>query len=255
MHKIELPYFDDRHAKIEMIVIHCLAHDVAGALESFRRHEVSAHYLIAPHGQIYALVPEEKCAWHAGKSYWRGRESLNHCSIGIEICSQSMGQEAYDRRQISALIRLCKKIRHRYHILPQNILGHSDIAPTRKADPGKAFPWAYLARHGIGRWFKLNDAQNICQTDTITLLSQIGYDTQNLAAALTAFCRHYIPDLIKTNHDIYHLLNNPFEADFAPDEKKIRQTLQAVAAATAKCVNNQIRRPWHAIPLRQKKII
>lgn len=230
MQKNKLPYFDDRTVKIDTLVIHCLAHNVKGALESFHHHEVSAHYLIEENGQMWQLVPEEKRAWHAGKSYWRGREGLNNFSIGIELCSETLGQEPYDTRQIRALVHLCRQIIKRYHIRPENIVGHSDIAPTRKPDPGKAFPWAYLAHHGIGQWFKLENAINVSENDIPVLLSNIGYDVSNLAAAEMAFCRHYLPERIKTDKNIRHLLENPFDPDFLPKDQAFIQALQAVVA-------------------------
>ena len=172
MYSFELPYFDERNAKINMIVIHCLAHNVQSAIDAFHRHRVSAHYLIEEKGKIYHLVADHKRAWHAGESFWQGQTSLNHNSIGIELCSPSLGQEPYPMRQISALIRLCKHLKRKYHIKKQNILGHSDIAPARKADPGKAFPWAYLARHNLGVWYNLKNAKKVALENPAELLQK-----------------------------------------------------------------------------------
>ena len=196
MIRVDLPYFDERNTKIDMIVIHCVAHDVNGAIESFKQNKVSPHYLIDEKGRIYQLVDEDKRAWHAGKSCWKGEDNLNHNSIGIELCSESFGQEVYPFPQISALIRLCQHIKREYHIKKTRILGHSDIAPTRKADPGKAFPWAYLERHGLGVWYDEKNARKVEQTDEKKLLFKIGYDTTNLNAAKWAFARHFMGNCV-----------------------------------------------------------
>ncbi len=108
-----------------------------------REGRVSAHYVLAEDGTAYRLVPEERTAWHAGKSYWRGRESLNATSIGIEIVNLHGDRHDYPALQIAALIELCAGILARHpHIEPRNVVGHSDIAPQSKIDPGRRFPWA-----------------------------------------------------------------------------------------------------------------
>lgn len=227
MYSFELPYFDERNAKINMIVIHCLAHNVQSAIDAFHRHRVSAHYLIDEKGKIYHLVADHKRAWHAGESFWQGQTSLNHNSIGIELCSPSLGQEPYPMRQISALIRLCKHLKRKYHIKKQNILGHSDIAPARKADPGKAFPWAYLARHNLGVWYNLKNAKKVALENPAELLQKIGYDTSNISASLWAFMRHFTADCIPTD-TIENLLSNPYPDTLKTDDMRLKQTLRAV---------------------------
>ena len=118
-----------------------------------REGRVSAHYVLDLDGTVYRLVPEERTAWHAGKSWWRGREALNATSIGIEIVNLHGDRHDYPPQQIAALIELCKAILERHpHIEPRNVLGHSDIAPQRKIDPGRRFPWKTLAAAGIGVW-------------------------------------------------------------------------------------------------------
>jgi N-acetylmuramoyl-L-alanine amidase len=118
-----------------------------------REGRVSAHYVLDLDGTVYRLVPEERTAWHAGKSYWRGREALNATSIGIEIVNLHGDRHDYPPAQIAALIELCKEILARHpHIEPRNVVGHSDIAPQRKIDPGRRFPWKTLAAAGIGVW-------------------------------------------------------------------------------------------------------
>ena len=105
--------------------------------------KVSCHYLISKNGHIYRLVSEKNVAWHAGKSRWREFENLNICSVGIEIQNKGHGKnyEMYNVKQINAVRDLCKKLRKKYKIPLKNILGHSDIAPLRKKDPGEKFPW------------------------------------------------------------------------------------------------------------------
>lgn len=212
MRRINLPYFDERCATIDMIVIHCLAHDAQSAIDSFHRHQVSSHYLIDENGKIYQLVDDKKRAWHAGVSFWKGQENLNHSSIGIELCSKSLGQESYPDSQISALIRLCQRLKRKYHIKKECILGHSDIAPTRKPDPGKAFPWYYLKRHGLGVWYKLKNASQIKENDVSKMLSTIGYDTSNIEAAKWAFMRHFMPQKILQD-TVQNLLSKPYPED------------------------------------------
>ena len=118
-----------------------------------REGRVSAHYVLAEDGTAYRLVPEDRTAWHAGTSYWRGREALNATSIGIEIVNLHGDRHDYPPAQIAALIDLCKGIIQRHpDIVPRNVVGHSDIAPQRKVDPGRRFPWNTLAEAGIGLW-------------------------------------------------------------------------------------------------------
>ena len=228
MHQIDLPYFDERNAKIDMIVIHCLAHDVKGAIESFHLHQVSSHYLIDENGKIYQFVDDDKRAWHAGKSFWQRKENLNHNSIGIELCSKSFGQEAYPPAQISALIRLCQRLKRKYHIKKERILGHSDIAPTRKADPGKAFPWRYLARHGLGVWYDLKNAKKVEISDEKEFLSQIGYDISDLNAAKWAFIRHFMGDIVPVD-TIKNLEEKPYPDQIDVPHDEFLSILKAVA--------------------------
>ena len=118
-----------------------------------REGRVSAHYVLAEDGTVYRLVREERTAWHAGQSHWRGREALNATSIGIEIVNLHGDRHDYPALQITALIELCTGILARHpQIEPRNVVGHSDIAPQRKVDPGRRFPWATLAASGIGLW-------------------------------------------------------------------------------------------------------
>jgi N-acetylmuramoyl-L-alanine amidase len=120
-----------------------------------REGRVSSHYVLAEDGTAYRLVPEDRTAWHAGTSWWRGRESLNATSIGIEIVNLHGDRHDYPEVQIAALIELCAGILARHPAIePRNVVGHSDIAPQRKVDPGRRFPWKTLAARGIGNWPK-----------------------------------------------------------------------------------------------------
>lgn len=115
--------------------------------------EVSAHYCIDRNGDVYQLVEESQKAWHSGLSYWRGKENVNENSIGIEVVNNGheWGYQSFPEEQMNAVISLSQQIIERHDIKPYNIVGHSDIAPLRKEDPGEKFPWDVLAkRHDIG---------------------------------------------------------------------------------------------------------
>ena len=120
--------------------------------------EVSSHYLIKNNGEIINIVPDLYIAWHAGKSLWNNYKSLNSNSIGIEITNPGHvhGYKKFSKNQISSLLKLSKFLIKKYNIFSQNILGHSDIAPNRKKDPGENFPWEYLSKNKIGLWHTLN---------------------------------------------------------------------------------------------------
>ena len=123
--------------------------------------KVSSHYLIKYDGQIIKLVPDLYIAWHAGISFWKNYKFLNKNSIGIEISNPGHGfnYKKFSKKQIQSILKLTKILIKRYKIKPQNILGHSDIAPSRKKDPGEKFPWKYLSSKKIGYWYKLNKKQ------------------------------------------------------------------------------------------------
>ena len=115
---------------------------------------VSAHYVIEEDGAAWQLVAEDRRAWHAGVSYWRGAEQVNGRSIGIELVNpgHEFGYRPFPAPQIDALIALCRGILGRHPIPPRNVVGHADVAPARKEDPGELFPWQRLAAVGIGLW-------------------------------------------------------------------------------------------------------
>ena len=120
--------------------------------------QVASHYLITRSGKIINLVPDLYIAWHAGISSWKTFNSLNKNSIGIEITNpgHQFGYKKFSKKQINSLINLSKSLIKKYKINKRNILGHSDIAPDRKKDPGEKFPWEYLAKNNIGIWHNLN---------------------------------------------------------------------------------------------------
>jgi len=125
--------------------------------------EVSCHYLIKNNGEIIRVVPDLYIAWHAGKSSWKNYKSLNQKSIGIEITNpgHEFGYKKFSKKQISSLLKLSKFLVKRYKIIKNNILGHSDIAPERKKDPGEKFPWEYLSKNKIGLWHTLKKQELI----------------------------------------------------------------------------------------------
>ena len=120
--------------------------------------EVSCHYLIKINGDIVVMVPDLYIAWHAGKSSWKNYKALNKNSIGIEISNpgHEFNYKKFSKIQMRSILKLSKYLMKKYEIDPINILGHSDIAPDRKKDPGEKFPWQYLAKRGVGRWHSLS---------------------------------------------------------------------------------------------------
>ncbi len=151
------PNQDARAAAIDMLVLHYT--DMRSAEEALDRltdpaAKVSAHYTIDEDGTVYAHVPESARAWHAGASSWKGAGDLNSRSIGIELVNpgHQWGYRPFPEAQIGALVALAREIVARHGIPRERVLGHSDIAPTRKQDPGELFPWARLAEAGLGLW-------------------------------------------------------------------------------------------------------
>jgi N-acetylmuramoyl-L-alanine amidase len=154
--------------------------------------QVSAHYLVVRDGRIVYLVDERLRAWHAGESFWGGNRDLNSSSIGIELDND--GDEPYAEPQIDALLALLADLKSRWTIPAANFLGHGDVAPGRKADPGANFPWKRLAARGFGLWCDPPYDSVPAGTDDALLLAALGYDVSNLPAAVDAFRRHYGAD-------------------------------------------------------------
>jgi N-acetylmuramoyl-L-alanine amidase len=152
------PNFNERQHPLDMLVLHYTGmKDGPSALARMLENKeprVSAHYMVEEDGRVFALVPEEKRAWQAGRSWWRGDDDLNSRSIGIEIVNggHDFGLPPFPDAQIAAVIELCQGILSRWPIPQNRIVAHSDIAPDRKEDPGERFPWRRLAEAGIGLW-------------------------------------------------------------------------------------------------------
>lgn len=153
------PNFGERRdgMRPDALVLHYTGMESAQAAEDWLcdpSSEVSSHYLVHEDGRIVQLVPEAARAWHAGKGSWNGVSDVNSLSIGIEIANPGhrFGYPDFPARQIEAVIALCLDICGRHAIPPQRVLAHSDTAPGRKIDPGEKFPWALLARRGVGHW-------------------------------------------------------------------------------------------------------
>ena len=166
IHKFKSPNFNDRKSKnIEIIVIHYTALDsLSNSLKYIcsKKNKVSSHYLISQSGKIYSLVSEKKRAWHAGQSYWKGNTDINSMSIGIELdYSPSDKNNKFSFRMNSALIFLLKKLFKKYKINSENVLGHSDIAPYRKIDPGKHFPWQILENKKLSYSFQTTNRSDL----------------------------------------------------------------------------------------------
>jgi len=177
--------------------------------------QVSSHYLVKNNGDIVILVPDLYIAWHAGKSTWKNFKSLNKNSIGIEISNPGHEHKYinFSKKQILSILKLSKSLMKNYNILSKNILGHSDIAPFRKKDPGEKFPWKTLSKFGIGHWHSLS--QNILKKNRkekvnsleekifYKNLNKIGY-TKNILHKkifISAFQRRYRQELINGKID------------------------------------------------------
>lgn len=199
------------HASIEYLIYHYTACDLATSLkilcDDTSNNPVSAHYLIDENGDTYQLVDEEKRAWHAGKSFWEGWEDINSWSIGIELVNPGHGPSyrPFPKSQMEALASLSLYLIDRYKIEPWHILGHSDVAPTRKVDPGELFDWTWLASQGIGVMPVLETRfeTDYSLTKIQELLNLYGYKIQSLEnneeyiqAVLRAFQMHFTPTCV-----------------------------------------------------------
>ena len=204
------PNFDDRPPSvgISSVILHYTG--MRSGAEAVDRlcdplAKVSAHYVINEDGQILQLVDEQKRAWHAGVSYWKGETGLNSSSIGIEIINSGheWGYTGFPDLQIEALIWLLKAIQQRHQIRPNRVLGHSDIAPERKEDPGERFPWDRLAAEKltIGTFQGGYDATGenaLSYQEAIHTLADIGYFVPDggSAASVLAFQRRFCPSAL-----------------------------------------------------------
>jgi N-acetylmuramoyl-L-alanine amidase len=189
------PNHDSRgDASIDMLVLHYTGMTSAeAALDRLcdPAARVSAHYTIGEDGTIYAMVPEDRRAWHAGVSHWAGATDINARSIGIELVNpgHEFGYRGFPDAQVAALITLCHSILVRHPIPSARVLGHSDVAPARKEDPGELFPWPRLAGAGIGLWPQRRESDLGADA-----LARFGYDPAAPPdKVITAFQRHFRP--------------------------------------------------------------
>jgi N-acetylmuramoyl-L-alanine amidase len=197
------PNFDERKLPVSIIVLHYTGmEDGASALARLRDPEakVSSHYLITEEGQIARLVDEEKRAWHAGRSHWRGIDDVNSASIGIELVNpgHEFGYRPFPEAQMASLMWLMAGIVERHGITRGNIVGHSDIAPTRKLDPGELFDWERLAkvRFALPRPSKYLTDPDWNDANFLLALERFGYEVIDGEAAVRAFQRRFRPDTI-----------------------------------------------------------
>lgn len=200
------PNYEPRRvgAKPEMIIIHHTgtqnAQEAAqvylNQTEDKEAGRISPHYMIDKDGNIARFVDEENRAWHAGLSYWRGERDINSCSIGIELVNggSENGYDPYPDEQMDSLAVLCRDIINRHNISPENVLGHSDIAPGRKTDPGRLFDWKWLAAQGVGLWPEEIDGK---LGSVHKALLDIGYDPETpFNVLLTTFQLHYAQEAL-----------------------------------------------------------
>ena len=205
-------------SQIKFVIFHYTG--MQSEIESINRlknpkFSVSCHYLINKKGLIIQMVSDKKIAWHAGQSKWKNYNNLNSHSIGIELTNKGheFGYENYPNTQIKSLIYLCQKLKKKYKIKSENFLGHSDIAPTRKVDPGERFPWKKLSKFKIGNWCKTKEIKIQILRKNWRLsffknIYKIGYRYFNLnkinkkdQIIIKAFQRRYLPNNISGKID------------------------------------------------------
>ena len=194
--------------KPNYVIIHHTAQDsTAQTLKTFTqtKTQVSAHYVIGRDGRVFHLLSDYLRAWHAGVARWGGVTDINSVSVGIEL--DNNGREPFAEAQLSSLLKILGYLKRSYNIPAANFIGHGDIAPTRKRDPSALFPWQKLAARGYGLWY---DAAVLTDTTAAPFAADslgrplpgltprealriIGYDTQDLNAAIIAFKRHFVP--------------------------------------------------------------
>ena len=197
------PNWDERALPVSMVVLHYTgmqSADAALARLTDAEAKVSAHYMIDEDGVVTRLVAEEKRAWHAGKSFWRGVTDVNSASVGIELVNpgHEFGYRPFTDAQMEALLRLLHMLIKRYKMPFANVVGHSDIAPARKDDPGELFDWELLAAHKLALPRPKVTMPSPYQNDGAFLLAleRFGYDIADQPAAVTAFQRRWRPHII-----------------------------------------------------------
>lgn len=233
MREILLPYYNDRRGKkIDTLVIHASGQHTADALmDKLIERELSSHYLVDEKGEITRMVPEACRAWHAGVGEWMEEKDLNSTSIGIEMCNGLFGEEPFTDKQINALIDLCQHLIDKYDIAPTQIIGHADLAPERKIDPGSMFPWAKMAENGVGLWYDMKEGNFPTILSAEQMLKSIGYGTDNLDATEWAFCRHFNPQLYRFLGGKWGANKGTIEGLVLHDNPEYMRTLKAVYTA------------------------
>ena len=198
--------------KPNFIILHHTAQDsLAQTLKTFTttKPQVSSHYVIADDGRVVQMVNDYLRAWHGGNAIWGKNTDINSASIGIEL--DNNGFEPFSDKQIISLLALLTKLKKDYNIPTPNIIGHSDIAPSRKTDPSKLFPWKLLALNGFGIWPDEVLEPAPANFNVEQALRIIGYNTKNLSSAIAAFKLHYIQTEVdsvldeKTINTIYNI--------------------------------------------------
>ncbi len=203
MTPVPSPNFDARPGDgiVDMLVLHYTGMESAQAALGRmcdRQAKVSAHYMIDEDGTVFSLVEEDKRAWHAGVASWQGKTDVNARSVGIELVNpgHEFGYRPFPPPQMTALADLARDILGRHPIPARNVVGHSDVAPFRKQDPGELFDWRGLAVQGIGLWPEVWEPMSAPEDTPNFLLETYGYETHDLGAALRAFQRHFHPQRI-----------------------------------------------------------
>jgi N-acetylmuramoyl-L-alanine amidase len=203
------PNHDERQEPVDILVLHYTGmRSAEAAIERLcdPASRVSSHYVVEEDGRIWRLVEEGRRAWHAGVSFWRGNETLNGRSIGVEIVNpgHEWGYRPFPLVQMAAVTELCQGILSRHPIPARNVVAHSDIAPDRKQDPGELFDWPGLAVAGVGLWPDFASAPAV-QVGTERLrgdLGRIGYPVSgDLATVVTAFQRRFRPARVDGESD------------------------------------------------------
>lgn len=203
------PNCNERALPISMVVLHYTgmrSADEALARLCDEEAQVSAHYMIAEDGTVTAMVPEEKRAWHAGRSYWRGITDVNSASIGIELVNpgHEFGYRPFPQAQMDALLPLLAEIVKRHDVPRANVVGHSDVAPARKEDPGELFDWDLLAKHRLALPKPAVTLGDPFENEGAFFLGleRYGYDISDGPAAIRAFQRRWRPELIDGELDL-----------------------------------------------------
>ncbi|WPY01022.1 N-acetylmuramoyl-L-alanine amidase [Candidatus Trichorickettsia mobilis] len=243
------PNYSIRKGEIKFIIIHYTEMEFDEAISKLCNiaAKVSAHYVIKADGEVFRLVEDQHSAWHAGVSNWQNYSSINEYSVGIEL--DNLGYASYPIAQMQSCISLCKQLITLYNIPRTNILGHSDIAPNRKIDPGPFFDWSYLGQHKLGLWYRM--PLNLSTQDTFVVdimfsfgdksdevtklqqdLQRIGYKIEITGTfdlqtnyVIRAFQSHFYPQLIiKLGKDLYH--NNNYQYSWDEVSHEILQSIK-----------------------------